>query len=285
MLVMDVAPIMDEILTLITRPTDRSMQLSWYSKDSRKHVDTNSKNEPIKAEDLVPKSILDLFDNRSELVTLVLNNPKKFENCSDNNIFVKSLQNLKYAAVIIGYGKYKLVKIPSGYTQTISEMKYSLVKDSEGKYWDLEADGSVEKITEDYFYGRLSDEDMEQIKKGPDQQTNERMKILATIYQQVQESLKGEDSATDIDSIIAKVDTLPDELFSDPSLQMLVNDGEHDIPVTKEQFIADITDYIQTKKKDGLNNFISDFGYQNVNNLLDTFLTSVEEIADNYKEC
>ena len=58
-------------------------------------------------------------------------------------------------------------------------------------------------------------------------------------------------------------------------------------PVTKEQFIADVKDYIENKKSEKLaDTFQAEFQYQNINEvLLDDLLTAINEAADKYVKC
>lgn len=283
MLVMDVAPVMDHILRVLSSP-DRAVQLSWYTKDTRPHIEEEP--QPKSVEDYVPKSLLDKFDNKSDLISLILNNVKEFENCQNEYKLSKILNKLGYIGVGINHNtKFVLLKIPQGYSQNPDSMEvvYNIVKDSDGIYWEINSNGELSKITEEFFEG-ISDEDMESIKKGPENLSDEEDIFLATIYKQIQEQNKVGTTLEDIDSILSQIDLLNDELFTDPDLQMLIGED----PVTKEQFKADIKDYIQSKKDENLEGFIEEFGYSNVKTELpeiDAILTAIEKAADNYTKC
>jgi hypothetical protein len=160
---------------------------------------------------------LDKFTNRSELATLILNNIKKFENLNNGNILNeenlyslnKVLNELGYS--IISGANLTLVKIPNGYTQDfegLPEFDYNVVKDSTGKYFTLNADGSVSEITEEFF--KIFSEDvMSEIKedsKDIDSLTNPEDILLAKIWKQVQSKSGGEGSAQTIDDILNMID-------------------------------------------------------------------------------
>ena len=299
MLVMNVSSVMDTILDTINNPTKKGMQQDWYRLDNRKHVEDTE--EPTKVEDIVSKELLDQFTNRSELSTLILNNIKKFENLNNGNILKDTdlayltapLNELGYT-IFGGYtiqpNTLTLVKIPNGYTQSTEDdnisSDYNIIQDSTGKYYNLNQDGSVSEITEDFFDG--FDEDfMNFIKHAPEDLstiTDPEYLVMTKIWRQVQSKSEGEGSAQTIDDILNMVDDESlQELFTDPDLQMTTEFG----PVTKEGFKTDIQDYIQNKKTEKLaNTFLDEFKYQNVNEeLLDTLMTAINQAADNYTGC
>ena len=300
MLVMNVSSVMDTILDTINNPNKKAMQQDWYRLDNRKHVEDTEK--PTKVEDIVSKELLDQFINRSELATLILNNIKKFENLNNGNI----LKNTDLADLIIplnelGYsivGDYTLqpntltlVKIPNGYTQSTEDdnisVDYDVVQDSSGKYYNLNQDGSISEITEDFFNNYNEDiinEIKENASKDLSTLTDPEDILLAKIWNQVMSKSEGEGSAQTIDSILNMVDDESlQELFTDKDLQMTTEFG----PVTKESFKIDIQDYIQNKKTEKLaDTFLEEFKYQNVNEeLLDTLMTAINQAADNYTGC
>ena len=300
MLVMNVSSVMDTILDTINNPNKKAMQQDWYRLDNRKHVEDTEK--PTKVEDIVSKELLDQFINRSELATLILNNIKKFENLNNGNI----LKNTDLADLIIplnelGYsivGDYTLqpntltlVKIPNGYTQSTENdnisVDYDVVQDSSGKYYNLNQDGSISEITEDFFNNYNEDiinEIKENASKDLSTLTDPEDILLAKIWNQVMSKSEGEGSAQTIDSILNMVDDESlQELFTDKDLQMTTEFG----PVTKESFKTDIQDYIQNKKTEKLaDTFLEEFKYQNVNEeLLDTLMTAINQAADNYTGC
>jgi hypothetical protein len=94
-----------------------------------------------------------MFTNRSELESLILNNPKKFENFNPDDIF-EVLNSLGYTTVgnyTLQPNSITLVKIPKGYTQNLDELDYDVVKDKNGIYWTINNKGEIEKITEEFF--------------------------------------------------------------------------------------------------------------------------------------
>ena len=300
MLVMNVSSVIDTILDTISNPTKKAMQQDWYRLDNRKHVEDTE--ESTKVEDIVSKELLDQFINRSELATLILNNIKKFENLNNGNI----LKDTDLAVLIIplnelGYsivGDYTmqpntliLVKIPNGYTQSTEDNyifnDYNVVQDSTGKYYNLNKDGSISEITEDFFNDFDKDYIMNFIKNAPEDLstiTDPEDLLLTKIWRQVQSKSKGEGSAQTVDDILNMVDDESlQELFTDPDLQMTTEFG----PISKEDFKADIQDYIQNKKKEKLaDTFLEEVKYQNVNEeLLDTLITAINQAANNYTGC
>lgn len=311
MLVMNVSSVMDTILDTINNSTKKAMQQDWYRLDNRKHVEDNP--QPKQVEDLVPKEILDYFINRSELETLILNNIKIFENVSEEGKFEigdlsEPLNTLGYAIISedgiedFGPNTLHLVKIPTGYTQDIqtSEFDLEVVKDSTGKYFNLESDGSVSEITMEQLQGYPEDilNTIKENSENIDSLTDPEDILLAKIYKQIQSSIEGADSAENIDSILNLVDTDEQiqDIFIDPDLQMFVElEGER-IPIDKETFKKDIQYYIQNKYifKDGnkvrnrevADSFLEEVLYQNVNEeLLDNLITAVNEAADKYTGC
>ena len=303
MLVMNVSSVMDTILDTINNPTKKAMQQDWYRLDNRKHVEDTE--EPTKVEDIVSKELLDQFINRSELATLILNNIKKFENLNSGNILTdRDLADLIIPLNELGYaivGHYTmqpntltLVKIPNGYTQSTEDdnvsSDYNVVQDSTGKYYNLNQDGSVSEITEDFFNG-FDEDAMEFVKNAPEDLstiTDQEYLVLTKIWRQIQSKSKGEGSAQTIDDILNMVDDESlQELFIDKDLQMFVEIGGKNEIITKEGFKADIQDYIQNKKTEKLaNTFLEEFKYQNVNEeLLDTLMTAINQAADNYTGC
>jgi hypothetical protein len=130
---------------------------------------------------------LDKFTNRSELATLILNNIKKFENLNNGNILnEENLYNLNKVLNELGYSiisgaNLTLVKIPNGYY--ISEYGY-VIQDSTGKYYNLNQDGSVSEITEEFFKD-FSEDIMSEIKENSeniDSLTDPEDILLAKIY-------------------------------------------------------------------------------------------------------
>ena len=307
MLVMDVSSIMDFILDTINNSTKKAMQQDWYRLDNRKHVDDSE--DPTKVEDIISKELLDQFTNRSELSALILNNIKKFENLNDGNILkdtdladlIIPLNELGYA-IVGGYtlqpNTITLVKIPNGYTQSIEDdyvfSDYDIIQDSAGKYYELNQDGSVSEITEDFFNNFKEDvinEIKENASKDLSTLTDPEDILLAKIWQQVQSKSKGEGSAQTIDNILNMVDDESlQEIFTDSDLQMTTELG----PVSKEDFKTDIQYYIQNKYiiKEGKRKRNPDIPdtfqelYDNINEeLLDTLMTAINEAADNYTGC
>lgn len=279
------------------------MQQDWYRLDNRKHIEDTE--EPTKVEDIVSKEILDQFINRSELATLILNNIKKFENLNSGNILTdRDLADLIIPLNELGYtfvGDYTmqpntltLVKIPSGYTQSIEDdntsVDYEVIQDSSGKYYNLNQDGSVSEITEDFF-NNFDEDIMAFVKNAPEDLstiTDPEYLVFIKIWRQVQSKSEGEGSAQTIDDILNMVDDESlQELFIDKDLQMFVEIGGKNEIITKEGFKADIQDYIQNKKTEKLaNTFLEEFKYQNVNEeLLDTLMTAINQAADNYTGC
>ena len=311
MLIMNVSSLMDTILDTINDPTKKAMQQDWYRKDNRKHVEENP--QPKQVEDLVPKEILDYFINRSELETLILNNIKIFENISEEGKFeigdlLEPLNTLGYAIISedgiedFGPNTLYLVKIPSGYTQDIQtpELDLEVVRDSTGKYFNLESDGSVSEITMEQLQGYPEDvlNTMKENSNNIDSLTDLDDILLAKIYKQVQSSIEGADSAQNIDSILNLIDTDEQiqDIFIDPDLQMFVEiDGDR-YPIDKETFKADIQYYIQNKYKfengnkirnrEIADSFLEEVKYQNINEeLLDNLITAINEAADKYTGC
>lgn len=307
MLVMNVSSLMDTILDTINDPIKKAMQQDWYRKDNRKHVEENP--QPKQVEDLVPKEILDHFINRSELEILILNNIKNFENIPEEYNLIE-IEDVLEVLNSLGYtvvGTYTmqpntltLVKIPTGYTISAEEANHDIVKDSTGKYFTLNADGSVSEITEEFFKD-FSEDVMSEIKENSeniDSLIDPEDILLAKIYKQVQSSIEGADSAQNIDSILNLIDTDEQiqDIFIDPDLQMFVEiDGDR-YPIDKETFKADIQYYIQNKYKfengnkirnrEIADSFLEEVKYQNINEeLLDNLITAVNEAADKYTGC
>lgn len=296
MLIMNVSSVMDTILDTISNPNKKAMQQDWYRLDNRKHVEDTE--EPTKVEDIVSKELLDQFTNRSELATLILNNIKKFENLNSGNILEDTdLEVLADVTLSLGYvmvGNYNLkpnsltlVKIPIGYNADSIEESYGIVHDSDEKYYLLNSDGSVSEITEDFF-NKFNEDIIDEIKENASKDlstiTDPEDLLLTKIWRQVQFKSKGEGSAQSIDDILNMVDDESlQELFTDPDLQMTTEFG----PVTKDDFKADIQDYIQNKKKEKLaDTFLEEVKYQNINEeLLDTLMTAINQAADNYTGC
>lgn len=305
MLVMDVSSVMDNILDTINNSTKKAMQRDWYRLDNRKHVEDTE--EPTKVEDIVSKEFLDQFTNRSELVTLILNNIKKFENLNEGDIIEDTdigelspvINDLGYMILgeynfKINEPQYTLVKIPAGYSTNLIEDSYIVVHDSSGKYYKLESNGTVSEINdESWFESDLFDEDdINEIKENASKDlsilTDPEDILLAKIWQQVKSKSEGEGSAQTIDDILNMVEEESlQEIFTDPDLQMFAEIGGENVPIDKETFKADIQDYIQNKKKEKLaDTFLEEFKYQNINEeLLDTLMTAINEAADNYTGC
>ena len=312
MLVMNVSSLMDTILDTINDPTKKAMQQDWYRKDNRKHTEENP--QPTQVEDIVSKELLDQFTNRSELETLILNNIKKFENLNNGNILEgTNLGYLTIPLIELGYaivGHYTLqpntltlVKIPNGYTQSTEDdnnsSDYNVIQDSTGKYYNLNSDGSVSEITEDFFNG--FDEDiMNYIKHAPEDLstiTDPEYMLLTKIWRQVQSKSEGEGSAQTIDDILNMVDDEQiQDIFTDSDMQMYIDMSGDRFEINKESFKADIQFYIQNKYKfvDGnkirnkeiADSFLEEVQYQNVNEeLLDNLITAVNEAADKYTGC
>jgi hypothetical protein len=134
-----------------------------------------------------------MFTNRSELESLILNNPKKFENFNPDDIF-EVLNSLGYTIVgnyTLQPNSITLVKIPKGYTQNLDELNYDIVKDKDGIYWTINDKGEIEKITEEFF-NTFNEDDMDEIKQNPDEILDEETKFLAMVYQQIQNQNKGD---------------------------------------------------------------------------------------------
>lgn len=280
MLVMNTLPVMEHILNVLEDKETRDKHLGWYINDSRPHIQEEEK--PVTIEDIVPKNILDCFNNRTELVNIILNNPKNFENCQTNGSLMEALNKLGYAEIKIDNTHFYLTKLPKDYTQTVEEMEYNLVKDADGVYFVLDYNGNLNKPIEEFFTN-FNEETLNRIKEDPEKQINESDRILSTLYKQIQDQNKGETSITDIESIVQAIESLDDELFTIPDLQMIA----FETPVTKEQFIADVKDYIENKKSEKLaDTFQAEFQYQNINEvLLDDLLTAINEAADKYVKC
>ena len=280
MFVMDVSKVMDQIINTLEDSEERGTQLNWYTKDTRKHIQEEPK--PISAEDLIPKNILDLFQNSTELINLVINNVKEFENCQTNGKLMEILNKLGYTEVRTDNTHFWIVKLPENYLQTETEMFYNLVRDSDNRYQLINKNGEIITPTEEFF-NNFSEEKMDNIKKDPETLSNEEDKVLATLYKQIQDSNKGVDSAQDIDSILNEIDALDDIIFTDVDLQIKAFDQV----ITKEQFKADVKDYIENKKAERLKDtFQEEFQYENINEmLLDPILTAINEAADKYVRC
>jgi len=104
-----------------------------------------------------------------------------------------------------------LVKIPNGYTQNTEDnsIDFDIVQDSTGKYYNLNQDGSISEITEDFFNDFDEDYIMNFIKNAPEDLstiTDPEDLILTKIWRQIQSKSKGEGSAQTIDDILNMVD-------------------------------------------------------------------------------
>ena len=285
MLVMDVSPIMDYILSVLNSQNKRDEQLNWYTKDTRPHVVDEPKSSNI--EDIVPKKTLDMFINRSELESLILNNSKKFENFNPDDIF-EVLNDLGYTVVgnyTLQPNSITLVKIPKGYTQDLGEeLDYEVVKDKDGIYWTINNKGEIGKITEEFF-NTFNEDDMDEIKQNPDEILDEETKFLATIYQQVQNQNKGDKDIETIQDLLSTIDTMPG---IDIILENIGVDMSEGLENALDSFKASVEDYIYSKKNEGyslLGTFFNMDGYgYNMPAMpsaeFDTFIQQMEKLAD-----
>ena len=265
MLIMDVSPVMDTILDTIHDDTKKGDQLGWYAKDSRDHFEEVPK--PTNIEDLVPASILNSFTNRSELATLISNNPKNFENCNSYSNLMETLNQLGYTQ-IRNEGNLTLIKLPKGYTQTIQEMEYNVVQDQSGKYWLIDASGNIIKITEDWLSGK------------PDSE------LMAAISQQIQNQNRGDNSVSDLASFESKLEELAinDENKEELNIILSQLDPEGEV-ITLEELKGAFKDYIYNKKEESLEDgsFFTFEGYNPIESeLLEQLIIEADNLGNRY---